>query len=926
MSRWWGRSGSQGVSPSRHRQTFFRPVAFSALVLVLLLALSAGIALGVDSKPAAKPSAAPLSKAFVASQLFAKAPALNSGALKKSGGLRPSPQDLSFTKGMKVKTSAAAALTALPTSYDLRGVRLTPVKNQGSYGTCWAFATFGSFESYIQPYLTLGEVTDFSEDNLVSKSGFSYPDLYNSGGQMYMSTAYLTRWSGPLYETEDPYPTPTNTVTGVAHKHVQNVDWIPERASATDNDNIKTAVMANGGLYTTMYYDFGSQYFSTANSAYYYYGSGVLNHAVVIVGWDDNYPATNFATAAPGNGAFLVRNSWGTSWGNAGYFWASYYDSSFGTNDLTVSFDSAEPVDNYNDIYQYDPLGNVSSVGYGSNTAAFANVFTARASDSVAAVGFYTLTPSTTYAVYTGPALGSLTLNTSGTMAYMGFHTVTLATPLSLTAGQPFVVAVKVTSPGTTYPVAFEAAYSGYSNNATSAPGQSYISSGSVTSWSDITTAFMSSANVCLKAYTTGVPVTTPSISGVSPAYGAIAGGNTVTISGARFDDILSVSFGGSAATGYTRVSSTQITATVPAGAAGSVRVKVVTAGGESPDTSADDYLYVGSPVISSISPSSGPTTGGTSVTINGSGFYDVTAVTFGGTAAQSYTVNSTTKITAVAPAAASEGGVQVRVTAIGGPSGTTTFTYTIPVARYEQTASGIAYSGGWGSVSSTSASGGTYIRGGSGTSAYFEFTGTSLTIISTKSTAMGKMSVTVDGAAQVVDLYSSTTLYQQAVYTKSVSSGIHRVKVAFSAVTGTTGKYVNIDAIDVVGSLKATARVEQGSLTLTGWATVTGAYSGGSMATVNAASTVSYTFTGVMINIIATKGTGYGRMSVSLDGGTAVTVDLYNKTTAYQQAVWKSGLLAYGSHTVTITWLGTKYKAATSTMIDLDAVDTIGS
>ena len=73
------------------------------------------------------------------------------------------------------------------------------------------------------------------------------------------------------------------------------------------------------------------------------------------MGWDDSYPASNFATTPPGNGALLVRNSWGTSWGQGGYFWLSYYDSVCPTE--SVAFYGVEPTTNYTRIYQYDPLG-----------------------------------------------------------------------------------------------------------------------------------------------------------------------------------------------------------------------------------------------------------------------------------------------------------------------------------------------------------------------------------------------------------------------------------------------------------------------------------------------------------------------------------------------------------------------------------------
>ena len=167
-------------------------------------------------------------------------------------------------------------------------------------------------------------------------------------------------------------------------------------------------------------------------ASYYYNGSSSTNHDVLVVGWDDNYAAANFATTPAGNGAFIVKNSWGTGWGSSGYFYVSYYDSKFGrdSNPMAV-FNNAEPTGNYTGIYQYDPLGDCQrSTGIASSTGWFANVFTAQATASLSAVGFYTLAPGTSYEVYTGSSLATKTLSTSGTLAYMGYHTVTLPSPV----------------------------------------------------------------------------------------------------------------------------------------------------------------------------------------------------------------------------------------------------------------------------------------------------------------------------------------------------------------------------------------------------------------------------------------------------------------------------------------------------------------
>ena len=125
------------------------------------------------------------------------------------------------------------------------------------------------------------------------------------------------------------------------------------------------------------------------NNAYYDNGSQPYgNHAVAIVGWDDSFDRNKFSPAAPGNGAFIIKNSWGTSWGEKGYFYISYYDTMVGYDEL-VAFTAPENPTEYTRIYSYDPLGVVGNMGYGSNTAWFANVFTAQDNEQIEAVSFY---------------------------------------------------------------------------------------------------------------------------------------------------------------------------------------------------------------------------------------------------------------------------------------------------------------------------------------------------------------------------------------------------------------------------------------------------------------------------------------------------------------------------------------------------------
>ena len=170
-----------------------------------------------------------------------------------------------------------------------------------------------------------------------------------------------------------------------------------------------------------------------------------------------------------------------------------------------------------------------------------------------------------------------------------------------------------------------------------------------------------------------------PTVTGVSPTSGPSGGGTTVTISGTNLLGATGVSFGGVAATTVFNNTSTSLLVVSPPHVNGTVDIVVTTQGGSSATSAADHFTYITAPLVSGVSPNSGPVTGATSVTITGTDLNGATAVAFGGTAAASFTVNSATSITAVTPADAA-GTVDVVVTTPAGTSiitGADQFTFT---------------------------------------------------------------------------------------------------------------------------------------------------------------------------------------------------------------------------------------------------------
>ncbi|MGY2093662.1 IPT/TIG domain-containing protein, partial [Nocardia gipuzkoensis] len=167
--------------------------------------------------------------------------------------------------------------------------------------------------------------------------------------------------------------------------------------------------------------------------------------------------------------------------------------------------------------------------------------------------------------------------------------------------------------------------------------------------------------------------VAVPSLSTVVPSSGPVGGGTTVVLTGAGLTGATAVTFGATPATSFTVDSATQITAIAPAGT-GTVQVTATTAGGT---TNGVAYTYVPAPALTSVVPSSGPESGGTTVVLTGTNLTGTTGVTFGVTPAASFTVDSATQITAIAPAGT--GTVQVTATTVGGTSNGVAYTY-VPI------------------------------------------------------------------------------------------------------------------------------------------------------------------------------------------------------------------------------------------------------
>ena len=450
----------------------------------------------LDNGKGEAPKEEPLSPAFN-----------NSGDKTNSSefkGLRPSPVKINTNFDLLKEDRTiypmmfmARSVSLDQSNYDLRNLgRLSSVKDQGPNGSCWAFATYSSAESVLLPKESL----DFSEKSLRNNHGFDWsPD---EGGNLSMATAYLARWSGPVLEKDDPYDiygytSPKNLPRA---KDLNKVIYYPSKKDALSNQNIiKKAIMDYGAVYSPISYD--NYFLNKRTFAHYDTRSANPNHAVTIVGWDDNYNRRNFLTLPPRNGAWLVKNSFGTKWGMGGFYWVSYYDKQIANDTAVFVMGDIVP---YQKIYQYDELGFSTSIGYGE-TGYFANQFGPLEEDEyLTDVGFYAPSNSAEYEVYlvddTGKkGLADGTRVASGMLDYAGYYKLPVERT-KMKKGSKFAVVVKLTTPKHKYPIAIEKNIRSYSSKATANDGEGFISKDGV-NYTDLNKQ-IKNASVCLKAFT----------------------------------------------------------------------------------------------------------------------------------------------------------------------------------------------------------------------------------------------------------------------------------------------------------------------------------------------------------------------------------------------------------------------------------------
>ena len=359
------------------------------------------------------------------------------------------------------------------TYFDLRQLNLvTPAKAQGFMGSCWSFGSSAALESAILKATNRTLVLDISENNVRNsalKYGLYGGDSDEGGGGTQGGEYFLGL--GAIPEEMDSYDElgKISKIFGdVDRYYIFKIIQIPGRCDVNDRYKFKEALVKYGVLSIGLAaHDSGhpNDYNNKTAAGYYYSEKAVLpNHEVALVGWDDNFSKDNFLITPPGDGAWIIKNSWGSNWGDDGYYYVSYYDSGIFEGDYMTSFEVVD-TPSFDKVYQYDLNGDLNYARKMSRPltenetrlpkqelielkenltlpSTYFNTYKATGNDLIAAIGTYMGEKDKNYTIWIS-VNGKEVYNQSGKASYMGFEIIDLDEPVFIKSGDNFTVKIE---------------------------------------------------------------------------------------------------------------------------------------------------------------------------------------------------------------------------------------------------------------------------------------------------------------------------------------------------------------------------------------------------------------------------------------------------------------------------------------------------
>lgn len=343
--------------------------------------------------------------------------------------------------------------------------KVSKAHDQEKTNMCWTFATTSTIESSL--LIEQNKEVDLSEKHIDystiytlddgTKNPFGYySKTKDVGGNYYLSGAYLSAGRGPILETKLPWSTSTssksNTLNQKSDYYVNEIDYISSKScDANTILAIKKNLTQYGAMGAQIYAETPT-YVSNDKLSYYYNGNNTINHALTIVGWDDDYSASNFKTTPKGNGAWLTKDTYPTIFtGNstipAGYHYVSYYDTNICTNLMsaykveTTSFDNKYT----NNIHGFS--GNIATTD--ASSIIFKNIYTKQnnASEKLSKVNIFTGYPGDKYEIYYSDVddYSKAVKIGEGTATKEGYTSINISKNISITS-EKFYIYLKYTT------------------------------------------------------------------------------------------------------------------------------------------------------------------------------------------------------------------------------------------------------------------------------------------------------------------------------------------------------------------------------------------------------------------------------------------------------------------------------------------------